>query len=185
MQNFETTKKLELEVFLAGEGFRTRPPGETLGKIAPPRIGVKRRQFSAITPHLFLPLCFLLAACQEKTSLTDSQTPQSDQKSVVVAEADNTAKNARDRNDATLTPGDQGNSPADREISQKIRKALVTGPGDYSITAKNVKIITINGKVTLRGPVKTDAEKTGITTLAKGIAGEGNVEDQLEVKVNP
>jgi len=183
MQNFETTEKLE--ELLADEGISMRPPGETISKIAPPRSGVKRRQFSGITHHLFLPLCFLLAGCQEKTNLTDSQSPPSDQKSTVVAEADNTAKNARDRNDATLTPADQGNSPADREISQKIRKALVNGSGDYSMTAKNVKIITVNGKVTLRGPVKTDAEKTGITTLAKVIAGEGNVEDQLEVKANP
>lgn len=103
----------------------------------------------------------------------------------VVGNADNTARNDRDREDATLTPGDQGNSPADREITQKIRKTLVSGPGDYSVTAKNIKIITVNGKVTLRGPVRTEAEKSGIVTFAKTVAGEGNVEDQLEVKVNP
>ena len=80
--------------------------------------------------------------------------------------------------------GDQGTSPADREITQKIRKALIDSSG-YSATAKNVKIITLNGKVTLRGPVMTEAEKTGIVTIAKGIAGEGNVDDQLEVKAKP
>ena len=101
------------------------------------------------------------------------------------ADADNSAKNVRDRDDATLTAGDQGNTAADRDTTQKIRKALVIDASGYSATAKNIKIITADGKVTLRGPVKTDAEKTGIVTLAKGIAGDGNVEDQLEVKANP
>jgi osmotically-inducible protein OsmY len=84
-----------------------------------------------------------------------------------------------------LTPEDQGGSPADREVTQKIRKALVIDSSGYSTTAKNIKIITVNGKVTLRGPVKTDAEKTGIVAIAKGIAGDANVDDQLDVKANP
>ena len=117
-----------------------------------------------------LPLFLLLAGCNDKGTTPD---------------ADNTAKNERDRNDATLTPGDQGTSAADREITQKIRKALVIDISGYSVTAKNIKIITVNGKVTLRGPVKTNAEKMGIVTIAKNMAGEGNVEDQLEVKANP
>ena len=102
----------------------------------------------------------------------------------VMHDADNTARNARDRNDATLTPGDQGNTPADREITQKIRKALV-GAKDYSVTAQNIKIITVDGKVTLRGPVKSETEKTGIVALAKTVAGGSTVDDQLEVKTNP
>jgi osmotically-inducible protein OsmY len=97
-------------------------------------------------------------------------------------EVDNSRINARDRDNATLTPGDQGTTPADQQTTQKIRKALVSGPSDYSMTAKNVKIITTNGRVTLRGPVKSTAEKEGIVALAKSIAGEGNVDDQLEVK---
>jgi len=104
---------------------------------------------------------------------------------VAAVASDNSGINVRDRQDVTLTPGDQGSSPADREITQKIRKILVSGPSDYSVTTKNIKIITVNGKVTLRGPVKTDAEKSGIVSLAKTIAGEGNVDDQLEVKANP
>jgi len=102
----------------------------------------------------------------------------------VARDADNTARNVRDRNDATLTPGDQGNTPADRETTQKIRKALVDSK-DYSVIAQNVKIITTDGKVTLRGPVKSDAEKMGIVALAKSVAGNANVDDQLEVKTNP
>jgi len=101
------------------------------------------------------------------------------------ANADNSKQNVRDRNDATLTPGDQGTTESDRNITQQVRKSLVSNDNGYSVTAQNVKIITVNGKVTLRGPVKTDAEKTGIVSLAKNIAGQDNVEDQLEVKANP
>ena len=103
----------------------------------------------------------------------------------MTADADNSAKNVRDRDDATLTSGDQGNTAADRDTTQKIRKALVIDASGYSATAKNIKIITADGKVTLRGPITTDAEKTGILTLAKSIAGDSNVEYQLEVKANP
>src|ERR1041385_8893131 len=65
---------------------------------------------------------------------------------------DNTAVNARDRDDNTLTPGDQGTSEADREVTRNIRRALMKND-QLSTTAKNIKIITVNGKVTLRGPV--------------------------------
>lgn len=100
-------------------------------------------------------------------------------------DVDNSRRNVRDRDDATLTPGDQGNTPADREITRKIRKALVIDASGYSMTAKNIKIITLNGKVALRGPVKTEAEKSGIVTIAKNVAGDANVDDQLEVKATP
>ena len=134
---------------------------------------------------IVLPLLVLTAAgCKERTETSEAAPPDRNT-NVAAVDADNTAKNVRDREDATLTPGDQGTTPADREITQRLRKALVIGPTEYSATAKNIKIITVNGKVTLRGPVKTDAEKAGIVALAKTVAGEGNVDDQLEVKANP
>jgi hyperosmotically inducible protein len=76
---------------------------------------------------------------------------------------------------------DQGSSEGDRKITQEIRQAVVRD-GSLSFTAKNVKIITINGKVTLRGPVKTDAESAAIEAEAKDIAGAGQVDNFLEVK---
>ncbi len=99
-------------------------------------------------------------------------------------DADNSGINTRDRDTNNLTPGDQGNTAADIQLTQNIRKALM-GDSNYSMTAKNIKIITVDGKVTLRGPVNSDGEKSGIEALAKNIAGDGNVDNQLEVKSNP
>ena len=94
---------------------------------------------------------------------------------------DNSRVNARDRDPKALTPMDQGGSEADRKITQAIRQAVVKD-GSLSFTAKNVKIITINGKVTLRGPVKSDAERASIEAAAKSAAGVTQVDNQLEVK---
>ena len=131
-----------------------------------------------------LPLVLLGQGCKDQGAAS-KEVRGNDRTNAAMTDVDNSRQNVRDRNDATLTPGDQGNSPADLETTQKIRKALVIDTSGYSITAKNIKIITVNGKVTLRGPVKTDAEKAGIVTLAKSVAGDANVEDQLEVKTNP
>jgi sporulation protein YlmC with PRC-barrel domain len=98
-------------------------------------------------------------------------------------EVDNTRRNVRDRDGATLLPGDQGNSEADRTTTQQIRKALVKD-NLLSMVAKNVKIITVNGNVTLRGVVKTDQERNDIAAKAKQVAGVTEVNNQLEVK-NP
>ena len=125
-----------------------------------------------------LPLCVFLAACN------DSRSTRTEPERSATVTPDNTTTNARNRSDATLTPGDQGETSADREVTQKIRKALVIDASGYSTTAKNIKIMTVNGKVTLRGPVQSDAEKMGIVAIARNVAGEGNVDDQLEVKAN-
>jgi hypothetical protein len=94
--------------------------------------------------------------------------------------ADNTKVNDRDRHGA-LTPMDQGNSGSETKITAAIRKGIV-GDATLSFTAKNVKIITVGNKVTLRGPVKSDQEKASIEALARQTAGVGDVDDQLEVK---
>jgi len=98
-------------------------------------------------------------------------------------DADNTGRNTRDRSSATLTPGDQGSSDSDRDITRQIRRALTTND-QFSTTAKNIKIITLNGKVTLRGPVNNEQEKQAIVSSAQSAAGSGTVDDQLEVKAN-
>ena len=96
-------------------------------------------------------------------------------------EPDNTARNVRDRNNRTLTPLNQGNSKADVSTTAQIRKEILAGE-NMSINAKNVKIITIDGRVTLRGPVNTAEEKRLIGEIADRIARSENVDNQLEVK---
>jgi hyperosmotically inducible protein len=97
--------------------------------------------------------------------------------------ADNTNKNQRDRSGETATSGDQSNSQEDVQITAAIRRAVV-GDKSLSMTAKNVKIITANGTVTLRGPVNNDAEKTKIAELAQSAAGNAKIDNQLEVKAS-
>ena len=94
--------------------------------------------------------------------------------------ADNTAKNERDASGESLTAGDQSNSPEDIKITADIRRAVVAEKS-LSMTAKNVKIITANGMVTLRGPVNSAEEKAMIAKLAHSAAGKAKIDNQLEV----
>ncbi|HYQ05002.1 MAG TPA: BON domain-containing protein [Polyangiaceae bacterium] len=95
--------------------------------------------------------------------------------------ADNSRVNQRDRSSANLTPMDQGSSASDRNITQQIRKDLMKDK-TLSFTAKNVKIITIDGKVTLRGAVKSEAERSAIEAAARRATGDGGkVDSQLEI----
>ena len=97
--------------------------------------------------------------------------------------ADNTKKNERDRSGETQTSGDQSNSSDDVNLTAAIRRAVVKDDS-LSGTAKNIKIITANGRVTLRGPVKNDAEKAKIAELAQSAAGNAKIDNQLEVKAS-
>jgi hyperosmotically inducible periplasmic protein len=98
-----------------------------------------------------------------------------------VVAADNTRVNERDRSGESLTPTDQGSSEADRRVTQLVRQAVVKDDS-LSFTAKNVKIITQNGKITLRGPVNTTQERTTIESAARKVAGAYQVDNLLEVK---
>jgi hypothetical protein len=99
------------------------------------------------------------------------------------AEPDNTTRNVRDRDSSMLTPLDQGNSQADIDTTAQIRKEILATDG-MSMNAKNVKIITMNGHVTLRGPVNSEDEKHQIGDIANRIAQSSNVDNQLEVTQN-
>ncbi len=104
-----------------------------------------------------------------------------DNNSATEPAADNTARNERDASGDSKTSGDQSESPEDIKITAAIRRAIVADDS-LTMTATNVKIITADGKVTLRGPVKTAAEKTKIAELAKKEAGKATIDNQLEVK---
>ena len=97
------------------------------------------------------------------------------------AKPDNTATNERDRSGETKTSGDQSNSSADLKVTQAIRRALMKDR-ELSTMAKNIKVVTANGQVTLRGPVKTVQEKTKVDQIARSAAGGARIDDQLEVK---
>ena len=94
---------------------------------------------------------------------------------------DNTATNERDRSSETKTSGDQSNNSADLKITQAIRQALMKDR-ELSTTAKNIKVITANGRVTLRGPVKSAQEKAKIDQIAKSAAGGAQIDNQLDVE---
>ena len=93
----------------------------------------------------------------------------------------NSAVNVRDRAPDAVTAGEQSNAKGDVALTRKIRRAVVK---DHSLSmlAHNVKIVSANGNVTLRGPVNSEAEKVAIARKAKAIAGARNVDNQLEVK---
>jgi osmotically-inducible protein OsmY len=92
----------------------------------------------------------------------------------------NTGINKRDRDDQTLTPMDQMNNESDLKITQEIRQALMKG--EFSMDAKNIKVITRNGTVTLRGPVETAAELEKISAMVKAMPGIKSIDNQLQVK---
>ena len=95
--------------------------------------------------------------------------------------ADNTERNAGAQHKTQATAEGQSEKHKDRTLTQKIRKAVV-GDKSLSVTAHNVKIITSNGMVTLRGPVNSAEEKANIEAKAAEIAGKDKVENKLEVK---
>ena len=127
------------------------------------------------TSALGLVLAFLVVGCSKTDVSKNDRASQT-----AAVPADNSGRNERDRNDATKTSGDQSESEADRTISQNIRQAIVADQS-VSTNGKNVKIITVDGAVTLRGPVRGEKEKTNIGAKAQQIAGVKTVDNQLEI----
>lgn len=123
----------------------------------------------------------LAAASMASAGAWANQATPADQ--AASANTDNTRVNARDKDGASVTPQNQSNAAADRKLLAAVRRAIVKDKS-LSTTAHNVKIMTANGAVTLRGPVKTDDEKSKIDALVKQIDGVTNVDNQLDVKAN-
>lgn len=94
--------------------------------------------------------------------------------------ADNTKINVRDRESSAVTPFDQTEGKADRIISQDIRKKLMANE-TLSFNAKNIKIITIDGVVYLRGPVDSSEENLIILNEVRTVSGIRSVNNQLDV----
>jgi hyperosmotically inducible protein len=94
--------------------------------------------------------------------------------------ADNTKVNKADRDPLTPTADQQKNNRSDLETTRQIRRAIMADKL-LSTYAHNIKIITQQGKVTLRGPVRTDAEKQNVQTKAADVAGAPNVTSDVSV----
>jgi osmotically-inducible protein OsmY len=124
-------------------------------------------------------LCLMTACSTESSKSADTTTTPP-----AATDADNTARNADTSALSQITPGDQGENEGDLKISAAIRKAVVDDNA-LSVNAHNVKIVTAGGVVTLRGPVKTEQEKTTIESKAKQVAGVTRVDNLLEVEKNP
>jgi hyperosmotically inducible periplasmic protein len=99
--------------------------------------------------------------------LQDSQQPA----------PDNTKQN---KNQTNPSADQQKMNAADRELTRKIRKAI-HDDANLSTYAHNIKIISQNGKVTLRGPVRSEEEKANIEAKAVAAAGQDNVSNELQV----
>jgi hyperosmotically inducible protein len=95
---------------------------------------------------------------------------------------DNTKVNQRDRSAAEATADQQKANAADMKMTQNIRRSIMADKS-LSTYAHNVKIISQNGVVTLKGPVKSDAEKTAVVAKAVAVTGSADrVTDQVSVK---
>ncbi len=129
----------------------------------------KSRYGNFLRLSLLLLGCGVLVLAQEPTKASPSP------------DSDNTKMNQRDRNPNELTADQQHANRSDRDITQQIRQAIVAEKS-WSQYAHNVKVITQNGQVTLKGPVRSDDEKRAIEAKAAEIAGEGKVTSELTVK---
>ena len=89
--------------------------------------------------------------------------------------------NSSQNKNTALTADNQANAKGDRQTTARIRKAIVSDK-DLSTYAHNIKIVTVNGEVTLKGPVQTDEEKQKVVSLASNIVSADKIVNDLTVK---
>lgn len=103
-----------------------------------------------------------------------------DQQGQTNRDRDNTGINKRDTSPDKITADQQGQTKEERELTQKIRQAVMDDKA-LSAYAQNVKIITVDGMVTLRGPVRSEDEKRAIEEKAGQIAGKDKIKSEIEI----
>jgi hyperosmotically inducible periplasmic protein len=128
---------------------------------------LSKHSFSRCLGLLLLLLAFVPAWGQDSTS--NSQMA-----------GDNSKVNQQDRQPSEPTADQQKNNRSDLEITREIRRSL-TQDKSLSTYAHNVKVIAQNGKVTLKGPVRSDDEKAAVLAKAAEVAGQGNINDEMTV----
>jgi osmotically-inducible protein OsmY len=94
---------------------------------------------------------------------------------------DNTKINERDKDRSQPTADQQKDNRSDQDITQQIRQSVMKDKS-LSTYAHNIKIISQNGMVTLKGPVRSIDEKHTIETKAADVVGQDKVTNELEVK---
>jgi len=114
-------------------------------------------------------VCFLALALQASAQTNRQPTAP-----------DNTKTNKVDREQGRPTADQQKLNRSDSGITREIRRAI-TSDKALSTYAKNIKVITQNGNVTLRGPVRSEEDKSTIEAKATEVAGSGHVKNELEV----
>ena len=126
-----------------------------------------RRTYVAATLIVLACASFRVAGAEPLANPTAKHVP-----------ASNTG-HVRERDENAKTAVQQSNNEGDLKITQSIRRMLVD---DKSLsTADYVRIVTVDGVVTLRGPVVSEEERTTIANKAIQVAGVRKVENQLEV----
>jgi hyperosmotically inducible periplasmic protein len=96
-------------------------------------------------------------------------------------EQDGQPDNSAQNKSQSQTAQNQSTDKSDRMTTANVRKAIVADK-QLSSYAHNVKVITVNGTVTLKGPVRSDAEKQQITNDASQVVSQDKIVDQLTVK---
>ena len=127
----------------------------------------------------YLTITMLLAGVIGAAPLTYGQSNEA--APTAGSDVDNTRTNKVDRNNTQNTAQGQSGAEADRRLTAAVRKAI-TREKSLSTYAHNVKVITHNGEVTLRGPVRTNEEKAKVAEIAQQVAGVSKVNDELLVK---
>lgn len=123
---------------------------------------------------------FVLIGATALLSGALTAAPQPRQDNGQQAPPDNSKTNKRDRDKSSPTADQQKMNATDRDLAKRIRASIVDDKS-LSTYAHNIKIVAQDGKVTLKGPVRSEEEKSTVEAKAAEVAGAGNVVNQLEV----
>ena len=129
--------------------------------------------------HLLRPACLVAAAwAAAQTPSYRASGPTSSAPSTVPAD---NSKHNQDPANRDRTADNQKDNAADRTLTQRIRKSVMADK-DLSTYAHNVKIISVDGTVTLTGVVRSEQEKVSVAQKAEAVAGSGRVVDQVTIR---
>ena len=111
-------------------------------------------------------------------AMASAQDPSTQQGSPA---PDNTKVNQKDRSQNEPTADQQKDNRSDRDITQQIRQSIMKDKS-LSMYAHNIKVVTQDGHVTLKGPVRSEDEKKALEAKAVQVAGDGKVTSELDIE---